>query len=182
MKKVQVTIEGTSPLLMNKFSNETYLAQKQIRKTTKQFVPEEEAEESAYWTTKGKKELMIPSEVLYAAMLNGAAWHKVQKRSAKSILAGSVRVEPMEISLGTNKFEIDTRAVVIQRQRVLKSRARIPEWKATFDLIYNEQLIADPQILKIVLEEAGQRVGIMSFRPQKAGPFGTFKITKFKLI
>ncbi len=181
MKKIRVTIEGTAPLLMNRFSNEAYLAQKQVRKTTKQFDPKEEANESAYWTTKGKKELMIPSEVLYAAMLNGAAWHKVQRRSAKAILAGSIRIEPMEVSLGTSKYEIDTRAVVIQRNRVLKSRARLDSWKATFDLIYDESLIADPEILKVVLIETGQRVGIMSFRPQKSGPYGRFKILHFKL-
>jgi len=86
----------------------------------------------------------------------------------------------MEISLGTDKYKIDTRPVVIVRQRVLKSRARLDEWKASFEIIYSEKLISDPQIIKTVLEEAGQRIGIMDYRPQKGGPHGTFKVIKFE--
>ncbi len=84
-----------------------------------------------------------------------------------------------EISLGTNKYVIDTRPVVIQRARVLKSRAKLEKWKISFTIVYSEQLIADPQIIKTVLEEAGQRIGIMDFRPQKAGMFGCFNVIKF---
>ena len=31
------------------------------------------------------------------------------------------------------------------------------------------------------LKEGGERVGILDFRPQKLGSFGTFKITKWKV-
>ncbi len=71
------------------------------------------------------------------------------------------------------------RAVVIQRARVLKGRARLDKWKASFDIVYNEKLIGNISIIKDVLIEAGQRIGIMDFRPQKGGPYGTFKVTKF---
>lgn len=182
MKKIKISIEGTSPLLMDRFSNEAYLAQKQARRITKEYNSEEEAEASAYWSSKGKKELIIPSMVLYASLLNGASWHKIQKRSAKTMLAGSIRIEPEEISLGTKEYEVDVRAVVIQRQRVLKGRARVDSWKATFTIVYNEKLIANPLIIKEVLEESGMRIGIMAFRPQKGGPYGTFKVTGFEEI
>ena len=46
--------------------------------------------------------------------------------------------------------------------------------------VYSENLIGDPEIIKTVLQEAGQRIGIMDFRPQKSGMYGCFKITKFK--
>jgi len=180
MKKVKITIEGTSPLLMNRYNVEAELARGKGKRINKSYDQKEEAEISAYWSTGKKKELIIPSQILYASILNGASWHKVNRRSAKSILAGSIRIEPMEISLGTDKYDIDTRPVVIQRARVLKSRAIIKEWKATFEIVYSEDLITDVSILKTVLEEAGMRIGIMDFRPQKGGPFGTFKVTEFK--
>ena len=60
--------------------------------------------------------------------------------------------------------------------------AKLTEWKATFDVVYNEQLIADPQIIHTVLKEAGERIGIFDFRPQKGGPYGTFCITKFEEV
>lgn len=181
MKTIKIEIEGTSPLLMNRYNVEAELERQKGKRITKTYIPEEEAEKSAYWGTGKKKELVIPSEVLYASLLNASSFHRIGKRSAKSILAGSMRVEPMEVSLGTNKYQIDTRPVVIQRARVLKSRARLDKWKASFTIVYSEQLIADPHIIRTVLEEAGQRIGIMDFRPQKGGPYGTFKVTKFTL-
>jgi len=181
MKKIKVTIQGESPLLMNKYNVANELERQKGHRITKTYEPTEEAEKSAYWGTdkKKKKILVIPSEIMYASILNASSFHKVGKRSAKSILAGSISVEPMEISLGTDKYEVDTRPVVISRSRVLKSRAKLNEWTATFEIVYNEQLIADPGIIKVVLQESGQRIGIMDFRPQKGGPYGRFKVTQF---
>lgn len=184
MKKINVTITGTSSLLMNKYNIEAELERQKGHRTTKTYDPKEEAEKAAYWSSKGKKELIIPSGVLYAAILGASSFHKIGKRSAKAILAGSLRVQGMdgseEVGLGTDKYEIDTRPVVIQRNRVLKSRAKLTEWTANFQIIYNEDLITDPEIIKTVLIEAGLRIGIMDFRPSRSGYFGTFDVTKFK--
>lgn len=177
---INVTIEGISGLLMNKFNVAEAIEQKKGRRTTRSYDPVEDAEKSAYWSSKGKKELIIPSQVIYASLLNASSFHKIGRRSAKAILAGSIRVDPSEISLGTDKYEVDIRPVVIQRARVIKGRAILPEWKASFKIIYNKDLIADEQIIKTILEEAGQRIGIMDFRPQKGGQYGTFKVIKFK--
>lgn len=182
MKKILIEIEGITPLLMNKYNIETELSRQKGKRITKTYDPEEEAEKSAYWSTTGKKQLIIPAEVIYAAMLNASSFHRIGKRSAKSILAGSIRISPFEVGLGTAKYEIDTRAVVIQRARVLKSRPRLDKWKASFELNYPENLVGDPQIIRTVLEEAGQRVGLMDFRPQRGGGYGTFKVTKFEAI
>lgn len=180
MKEIQVSIEGITPLLMNQYNIQDAIEQVKGRRTTKRYIPTEEAEKAAYWSTKGKKELIIPAHVMYASLLNASSFHKVGKRSAKSILAGSIRIEPSEISLGTDKYEVDIRPVVIQRARVIKGRARLDKWKATFKVVYNDKLIGDPEIIRTILQEAGERIGIMDFRPQKGGPHGTFKVTKFE--
>lgn len=181
MKQVKCKIVGTSPLLMNRYSVEAQIQQKAGgRAVTKTYDVDVEAENSAYWTTSGKRELMIPANVLYSAILNASSFHKIGKRSAKSILAGSIKVEPNEISLGTDKYEVDVRGVVIQRNRVPKARARLDEWSAEFTIIYNEKMIGEPQILKTILEQAGERVGIMDFRPTKSGWYGCFSVEQFK--
>lgn len=179
MKKISVTIQSVSPLLMNRYNIEAELERQKGKRITKTYNPKEEAKNSAYWS-KDKKTLIIPARVLYASILNASSFHKISRRSAKSILAGSIKIEPEEISLKTKKYVIDTRPVVIQRNRVLKSRARLDKWKASFNIVYDEELIADPEIIKTVLKEAGQRIGIMDFRPSKSGYLGMFKITKFK--
>ena len=183
MKRIKCKIVGETALLMNRYSVQAQIQQKAGgRAITKTYDTDVEAENSAYWTSKGKKELMIPANVLYSAILNASSFHKIGKRSAKSILAGSIRIEPAEISLGTDKYEVDIRGVVIQRNRVPKARARIDTWSAEFEIVYNEKLIGEPQIIKTILEQAGERVGIMDFRPQKSGWFGLFKVTEFKEI
>lgn len=184
MKEIKVSIEGTSPLLMNQYNVEAELERQKGKRINKKYDPKEEAENAAYFSSKGKKELIIPSRVLYAAILNASSFHKIGKRSAKAILAGSLRIFDVdggeEIGLGTNKYEIDTRPVVIQRNRVLKSRARLDKWKATFKIVFNEQLIAEPEIIRTVLKEAGLRIGLMDFRPARSGWYGCFDVTDWK--
>ena len=181
MKTIKISLEGTSPLLMNRYNVERELKRmKGIRNLNKVYDSEVEAEQSAYWTTSGKKELCIPANCLYTCLLGASSFHKIGKRSAKAMLAGSIRILPDEIKLGTSKYEIDTRPVVIARSRVLKSRAKMNEWKCSFEIAFNDKLITSPVVIKDILEEAGERVGLLDFRPQKGGWFGTFKITKFE--
>lgn len=188
MEKCIIEIEGTSPLLMNKYNIQAELDRQKGKRITKTYEPKDEAEKSAY-ISKDKKNLIIPSQVLYASILNASSFHKVNRRSAKSVLAGSIRIEPEEIKILNEKdkalkstdFEIDTRPVVIQRARVLKSRAKIEKWKAKFEIVFNEKLIADAEIIKTILTEAGMRIGIMDYRPQKSGWYGTFKINNFEI-
>lgn len=181
MKTINIEIEGTSPLLMNRYNIEAELERQKGKRVTKTYDNKEEAHKSAYFTKDGKS-LMIPAINIYASLLNASSFHKINRRSAKSILAGSLRVLPEEVSLGTKKYEIDLRPVVIQRARVLKARARLDKWKTSFQIVFNEKLISDPVIIRTVLEEAGLRIGLMDYRPQKSGYYGTFKIKKFQVM
>ncbi len=180
MKTIKIEIEGTSPLLMNRYNIEAEMDRQKGKRITKTYDSKEEAEKSAYFT-KDKKNLMIPAINIYASILNASSFHKINRRSAKSILAGSLRVLPEEVSLETKKYQIDIRPVVIQRARVLKSRARLDTWKAKFEIVYNEKLIGDAEIIRVVLEESGMRIGLMDYRPQKSGYYGTFKINRFEV-
>lgn len=53
------------------------------------------------------------------------------------------------------------------------------DWNLNFVINYNDELISDHNILMRILEEAGQRIGLLDNRPQRYGENGTFKITKF---
>lgn len=144
----------------------------------KKYPPEREAEIRAY--RKKDKELYVPSESIYRSILNAASAFKTKGRSVAGILAGSVRIEPYEIGLGIDKYEIDIRGVNIKgRGRVLRARPKIYPWEIKFSIIFDEDF-ASEEILKKVLEDAGKRIGILDFRPQKKGPFGTFVIKEWK--
>ncbi len=177
MKKINVEIEGVTPLLMHSAQNMTRTST--TKNPAKQYDDEKEAENVAYRTKKGI--LYVPSRCLKACIVNASSWYKFGKKSAKPIVAGCTRIEPVEIELGTKTYEIDLRPVVIQRARILRARPRLDTWILKFTLLYNDEIINDTNILKTILNEAGQRIGLLDNRPQKYGENGCFKIKSWKV-
>jgi hypothetical protein len=180
MKKIEVEISGDailmhSPKAMLEGDNSSKM---KMRSSVKDYDPKEEAEKGAYRMKSG--ELYVPAEAIFGSMLRGASFKKAGKYAAKSVMAGNVRVEPREIGLGTKDYEIDIRTVVLNRKaRIVRARACVKDWKIKFNIIYNDEMIAQ-ETIKSCLEDAGSRIGILDFRPATSGSFGTFKIDKFK--
>jgi len=107
---------------------------------------------------------------------------KVGKFYLSSLLAGSIRVEPEEILLGHCNYKVDERPVVIRGSRVLRARAKIPEWTVQFTIIYNKNLPEGTiELLKQILEDAGTRLGLLDYRPQHKGWFGTFTVENYEV-
>lgn len=168
---------------MNRLNPETLKSKSKNR--MQEYSTETDAANSAYIATEnGTRFLYIPAEAVQSMLIKTAGQYKVKRTSLSSLLAGTLRVEPEKISLGTDQYEVDERAVVIQNQRVLKGRARIPKgWRVKFQLIYNTKYLpANIEVtLKDIFEDAGVRMGLLDFRPQHKGSFGTFEVASFKL-
>ena len=77
-------------------------------------------------------------------------------------------------------FEVDSRPVTIPatKGRIMRHRPRFDQWGAKFDLMVNDAQLA-VETAHLLLTEAGQSIGIGDFRPEKRGPFGTFRVTAF---
>lgn len=179
MKEVKVELTGITPLLMHNIAGADL--EGKSRKATKVYKDDEEAEKSAYWMKDGKKRVLcVPSRCVYACIRTASGYFKTKGRSMKPIIAGSVRIEPENISLGTDKYEIDKQSVVVQRARILRVRPKLSNWKLNFKIIYNEEYIPDPDVIKKILEEGGVKVGLLDFRPANGGQYGIFEVTKFK--
>jgi len=178
MKTIKVELKGTSPILMNSPSSMIEDQTQTLKQKTSKGNMEKDAEKLAYRTKKG--ELYIPAEALKGCLIGAASYKKFGKFAAKPIIAGGVHIQPREVLLGTKKYELDIRTVVIQRARVVKARPMIDNWKCSFDLVYDESLIPHAEDIKLILEDAGKRVGLLDFRPQKTGSFGMFEISQWK--
>ena len=177
-KKIHVTLKGESPLLMNRLRVEDL--QKKVRSTLKEYNVTEDAAKSAYMTEiDGKQQLYVPGFNVYAMILQTSGRHKIGKHSARGILAGLMKILPEKIPLGTDKYEVDVRPAVVQRARIARARAMLPEWELSFDILYESETISNPYLIKAILEEAGFRTGLLDYRPQHMGPFGTFTVTQF---
>ena len=149
-----------------------------VTMTTKSYDLVKMAEKLAYKKESG--ELYIPSTAIKGSIINASSFKKIGKYSAKPLIAGGVFIIEQEIGLGVKKYDLDTRTVVIKKSRVVKSRPTLKDWKVAFELQYNENLIGNSEIIKQLLVEAGQRVGLLDFRPQKNGSFGMFEVTKWE--
>jgi len=177
MKTIQVEIKGVTPLLMHNAAN---MDSKSIKKNpTKEYDDEAYAESVTYRDEDG--DLCVPARCIKASILNASAWFKAGKRSMKQIVAGCTRIEPYDIKLGVKEYEIDRRPVVVQRSRIMRARPLIKKWKLKFNIVYNEAMLKGESIdtLRQIIEEAGQRVGLLDNRPQKYGENGCFEVTKF---
>lgn len=179
-KKIDVKIRGLTPLLMNRLNPDSLKSKSRMR--MENYSTTDDAAKSAYMAEiEGKKQLYIPQEALYSMIINTAKQYRVRRMSLSSLLAGTMRVEPEKIPLGTDKYEVDERAVVIQNQRVLKGRAKLPKWSAKFQIIYDSKRLPEgiEATLKEILEDAGTRMGLLDYRPQHRGWFGTFVVESF---
>ena len=179
MEKIKVEIEGITPLLMNRLVPEDL--QRKTKKTTKVYDFDEDAKKSAYIAqVDGKPTLYIPAEAVFRCIINTAKFYKTGRLRASRILAGSMRIEPDKIPLNSMSYEVDVRPVVVQRARVLRARAKVPKWKVLFDIVFDKATIDNPTFIKEILDEAGMKSGLLDFRPERGGSFGTFVVNRFE--
>jgi len=181
--KINVEIEGIPPygLLMHNIENANL--SKKIGPKQVSYLPEKETEKNAYWMNNGNKKrvLCVPERLITACILNGAKGLKSGKTALVTLMAGAIRVEPEQCSLGTDKYTIDTRAVVIKKARILRSRPHVKDWALKFQIIYNKNYLT-PQSIEMALENSGIKAGLCDFAPHHKGHFGTFYVTKFEEV
>ena len=67
-----------------------------------------------------------------------------------------------------------TAAVVVQRSRILRTRAKFDDWVCTFVLDCDDELIDQTQLASW-LDIAGRRIGLGDWRPEKSGDYGRFE-------
>ena len=72
-----------------------------------------------------------------------------------------------------------TTGVVVQRNRILRTRAKFDEWEVTFRLDADDELV-DKDQLEAWLDIAGRRIGLGDWRPEKSGDFGRFEVVGIK--
>lgn len=175
LKVIDVGMKGNSPLLMHRYP------EVEIEALAKK--PKAEQAELAAYRDPDNGELYIPSVCIQRSLVSAAAYSKGKGRaSLQKIAAACIMIGPERLSLGVKEYTIDSRPVVIRatRGRVLRHRPRLDQWSCQFELEYEDTLLEEKQVRRIV-DDAGQRVGLLDFRPECKGPFGRFMVTKWAL-
>ncbi|NQY92277.1 MAG: hypothetical protein HRT46_11575 [Deltaproteobacteria bacterium] len=186
MKTFQVLIQGLTPILQHRFSDDAQVNSGRATRAVniKNETPREQAEKVSYRTNEGF--LYHPGAAIMRLLRDAGSAHKQRgsRKSCKYIVPAAVRVAQDQVPLlamdgetPLKDFEVDSRAVVIPstKGRIMRHRPRCDEWMARFDLVINEDVLGVDTIRQF-LDEGGQRIGIGDFRPEKGGPFGVFQV------
>jgi hypothetical protein len=174
MYKINVSIKGIAPLLINAFSD-----QKSGKKSKDEYT--EEALNKLHRTDDG--DCCVTSEMVKASLITGAsmAGIKLGRKSITQYLKAAVFVEPRNITLGTKEPDlIDKRMGRIppgpRGAAVMLYRPLFNEgWEVSFSFLVSHDIILEKD-LKLALSEAGILAGIGAGRPD----FGRFEITKWQ--
>lgn len=186
MRKVEIEIEFTRAYMQHRRPSDkkTIDGLKLVTKTLQRDPDNEEAykkeaELSLYRNEQGK--IVIPSIHVEGALIKGGTQVRMAgkgKKTYKDTMKAFVEVSETEIPIDNQDYELDRRWVVVQRNRILRTRPIISKGtKAIFILnVFDDALSLD--ILKEILTYAGMYVGIGDYRPK----FGLFQVNKFEPV
>lgn len=186
--RIKVTIEGITPLLMNRFTEASEVSVSGGHSPTlkgTRGTPREQAEKKAYMDNEGN--LYVPGPNIFSCLVMAGAFHKAGRvkvtTQKSSLIPAGVAVEELVCSLNTKKWECDSRSVVIPSTggRIMCHRPRLDEWQTTFTLNVDESMFA-PTFVRLLVDDAGKKVGLGDYRPQRKGPFGRFVVSNWSPI
>lgn len=191
--KINVTIQGISPLLMNRFTEAAEVAVSggtAVAFRGDKGTPRQQAEPKRYADTDGN--LFIPGSNLFACIIAAGTFHKAGKSKLTTlktslIPAGAIvdaLVCPLHDANGEplKDWEVDSRSVVIPSTggRIMCHRPRVDVWQCTFPVDIDTEMFS-PNLIRAVIDDAGKKIGLGDYRPARKGPFGRFVVTKWEV-
>jgi hypothetical protein len=186
---VECTIQGTSAMLQHRFGEvaegdgtAATRTQLVVRGT-----PREEAEKVCY-RMPGSQQLYFPGAAIGRLLREAGGSHKMKgsRKAVKFVVPAAVLVLDDAIPLidhedaPVDTFEVDSRPVTIPatKGRVMRHRPKIEQWRAVFHIRVIDSLLP-VSLVQQLLVEGGERLGIGDYRPEKGGPFGTFRVIRW---
>lgn len=187
-KRIAIELTGVTPMLWNRFTDE---AAQGATEGTRNATPEdrgsarEQAEKKIEYGLDGKTPV-VPQPALLALIREGGRFFKVGRNKVttqkNSLIPAAVEIEQVTADIIANEpWDVDTRPVRIPATggRILCHRPCWHDWKVAFELELDTDLLS-AKLLREIVDAAGKRIGLGSFRPDCKGPFGRFKVTSWK--
>lgn len=179
-EKIKVQIEGTTPILLNRFRD------KQIEGKSKKrtgAMVESDIEDKLYLID-GK--ICLPAVYLKNCITEASKQFKIVgkgKSTYSKLVASTVDIEPFMIDLKAGKYEVFRISAVnpMTKGRMMTERPKFDKWSVEFEIVLNDPAVP-MSVINEILEHSGKYVGIGDWRPQKKGMFGKFMITSFKVV
>lgn len=192
IKTILVEVQGVAPLLMhnvqladpfNQWSRQLRSLSGKRNKTDEDLLAIQEIEYQGGLYYDDEIGPYLPAEMIEASLIAGAKAYK----QGELVKAG-VQVEETLVpliypgprlrdELFADSRHRDSRMVMIQRNRVLRTRPRFNIWSLTFTLLVAADIIA-PEDVRRALDVAGRLKALGDFRPR----FGRFILQTFEEV
>ena len=123
----------------------------------------------------------IPAGAIRAAIETGARKLKQGPQVREGLIVEDVNgFEYNRKQYGKTVDELGKKAqftvgVVVQRNRILRTRAKFDQWACDFTVEVDDELVDKDQLLTW-LDIAGRRIGLGDWRPEKSGDYGRFEV------
>lgn len=183
MKQFKVKIKGITPYMQHRMDDQKLEEWEKKRKLIHERsdvseLDQTRAEYHCYRNMDGK--CYIPSDQIRGALINAGSAVKAKvggrSKSMKTIVAAMFMITPEQILL-PDYDAIDKRSAVNRnvKARIIVIRPKWTDWEAEFILDVGEKSTTI-EMVRSILEYAGNYVGIGSFRPTNNGMFGRFEL------
>lgn len=187
MVEIEITIEGKTPLLCNRFTDEAQASASsgtRLSSVGDKGSPRDQAEKKLYLGQDGAP--VIPQPNLYRCIIDAGKFFKAGKSKVttmkSSLIPSCVDMPDVEYVIKhENPWEVDTRAVRIPSTggRILAHRPCFHDWRITFTAILDTEVISETMFRDLV-DKAGSAIGLGDFRPDCKGPFGKFRVVRWE--
>jgi hypothetical protein len=191
LQRIEIDIEGVSPLLMNRLTAEELEGLRIKNRQTVKANPPKEAREQAkprVYTRQDTGEPYIPTENFMSCLIAAGVFVKLdakrQLTNAKSsLIPGLMTIDQTHLDLvnplsgKTATWEVDIRQGRNPNggEAVCLVRPRFDLWGFKVEAQLDTQQF-DEQRFRDLVDMAGSRVGLGDFRPSRKGIYGRFKV------
>lgn len=179
---IRVPILGTSPLVVNRFSEKAkrqMLDNMQGRKSPKEPKDPEAEYLAALYRFKGEEGTGFPVIAFKAATVGGARFYSgVTMTALKQFLffRGEIGADGQQLARLDGDHQMREDVVRVGRGGAdLRYRPEYPEWSTTLIVTYVTSALTRGSVLSLI-DAGGLGVGVGEWRPERDGDFGTYKI------
>lgn len=192
IKEVEITIEGTTPLIVNNFNEKSrrQILDTQMKKPKKEKEPRNPIEDgmrALYWLTPMPEEFTeesfekalkegarfgFPAKAIKASAASGAYRNKMTKDKVSLYGAFLIPEELIEIKYDNLRIREDY-VRIANGSADVRFRPEFDGWSMTFKIMYNENAYSLEQILNFI-NIGGFSCGLGEMRIEKGGNNGSY--------
>lgn len=188
---IEVWGQGVASMLIHRATEEALSGDGTRQNTVSERPdPRDICEKHIYRLASGQ--IAIPGAAIARMLREAGGSHKAKgsRKSLKYLVPAAVIVldDLCGLFLSDRKtpvtdFEVDSRPVTIPstKGRVIRHRARLNEWAFKANLRINDDILHE-DVVRRLMTEGLQQIGLGDFRPERGGPFGTSDLVSWQQV